>query len=106
MRLRPILICLTCLAMIAYFTYHLVSGGHGLEARSELYARVIALRGELAGLRAVRRHIERDVDLMRAGRLDPDMLDERARAILNFAHPNDIVIFDGKTSATGAIPRR
>jgi hypothetical protein len=30
--------------------------------------------------------------LLRADRLDPDMLDERARAMLDYAHANDLVL--------------
>lgn len=105
MRWRPILTSLTCLALISYFTYHLLTGDHGMRSRAELQNRVAALQGELAGLKAVRARIERDVDLMRASHLDPDMLDEQVRAILNFAHPNDIVILDGNTASTAALPK-
>jgi hypothetical protein len=30
---------------------------------------------------------------MRPKHLDPDLLDERARAMLNAAHPDDLIIF-------------
>lgn len=96
MRFR-IAILIVCIALIAYFSYHLVEGNRGLEARARLEARISALEGQLAGLELVRKRIERDVALMRAERLDPDMLDERARAILNLAHPNDLVILRPKT---------
>ena len=83
---------LACLALITYFGYHLVVGAHGLEARGRMEQRIGLLEGELAGLEAVRKRLERDVSLLKAEQLDPDMLDERARAVLNFAHPNDVVI--------------
>jgi len=102
---RSFIFFLGCAGLIGYFSYHLVVGDHGLKSRAELQKQVAALQGELDGLKEVRKRIERDVDLMRADRLDPDMLDERARAILNFAHPNDIVIPDAKGSATGSVPR-
>jgi len=105
MRWRRFIFFLVCSGLIGYFGYHLVVGNHGLKSRAALQKQVAALQGELDGLKAVRKRIERDVDLMRADRLDPDMLDERARAILNFAHPDDIVIPDTKRSATGAVPR-
>jgi cell division protein FtsB len=50
------------------------------------------LAGELAGLKEVKDRLERDVVLLRPESLDPDMLDERARAILNLAHPDDLVM--------------
>lgn len=86
-----------CIVLIVYFAYHLVEGNRGLEARTRLESRISALEGQLEGLELVRKRIERDVALMRAERLDPDMLDERARAMLNMAHPNDLVILRPKT---------
>ena len=46
----------------------------------------------LPGLKEVRERLERDVSLLRPESLDPDMLDERARAILNLAHKDDLVM--------------
>lgn len=94
-------VTLICFGFLGYFAYHLFAGDHGLEARARLESEVKILEGELGGLVAVRQRIERDVALMRADKLDPDMLDERARAVLNFSHPNDIVIMN-KPSVTGS----
>ena len=94
MTYRSACITLTCFGFLAYFAYHLFVGDHGLEARARLQTEVKLLDSELKGLEAVRERLDRDVALMRADKLDPDMLDERARAILNFSHPNDIVIMN------------
>ena len=101
MSVRIVSVALCCLALIGYFAYHLIVDNHGLRARAKLEDHVAAREGELAGLKAVRQRIERDVALLRAEALDPDMLDERARAVLNFAHPHEIVILKPK-SATDA----
>lgn len=100
MRLRKAIFPVACLALIGYFAYHLIVGERGLGARERIETRITMLQGELNGLKAVRAQLERDVALLRAEKLDPDMLDERARAILNFAHPNDLVIMDRKTPGT------
>jgi cell division protein FtsB len=84
----PLLAC----GAAGYFAYHLETGDHGLEARAELNGRKDVLEGELAGLKAVKERIERDVALLRPESLDPDMLDERARAILNLAHQDDLIM--------------
>ncbi|MFQ5625964.1 MAG: septum formation initiator family protein [Methyloligellaceae bacterium] len=94
MTYRSAFVTLTCLGLLSYFAYHLFVGEHGLEARVRLQTRIKSLQGELNGLQAVRARLDRDVGLMRADKLDPDMLDERARMILNFSHPKDIVILD------------
>lgn len=102
MNLRSFTVLAVCLALSAYFTYHLIAGDRGIQARHRVQAEIAARQGELAGLIQVRKRLERDVALLRAEQLDPDMLDERARAILNFAHPNDLVIVSPKT-ATGSL---
>ena len=79
--------------LMAYFGYHAVQGEHGLLARNALSAQVDDARATLADLRAERRRLEAQVGLMAPDRVDRDMLDERARAMLNYAHPNDVVIF-------------
>lgn len=96
------IVFLVCFAVAAYFIYHLIVGDHGIRARARMEHQIAASQGELAGLTVVRKRLERDVSLLRAEALDPDMLDERARAILNFAHPNDLVIVSPKT-ATGSL---
>ena len=101
MTYRSACITLTCFGFLGYFAYHLFVGNHGLEARARLLNEVKLLDAELNSLEAVRGRFDRDVALMRADELDPDMLDERARAILNFSHPNDIVIMN-KRSVTGS----
>jgi cell division protein FtsB len=84
----PLLAC----GAAGYFGYHLQTGDHGLKARADLERRKDVLAGELAGLREVKGRLERDVALLRPESLDPDMLDERARAILNLAHPDDLIM--------------
>jgi len=92
MRLTAFIFPLLACGAAGYFAYHLQTGDHGLEARAQLEGRKAALEGELAGLQEVRTRIERDVALLRPESLDPDMLDERARAILDLAHPDDLIM--------------
>jgi cell division protein FtsB len=104
----PLLAC----GVGGYFAYNLQTGDHGLKARADLERRKEVLAGELAGLKDVRARLERDVSLLRPESLDPDMLDERARAILNLANKDDLVMLkrrepapDAATS-TGTLPKR
>ena len=92
MRFTAFIFPLLALGAAGYFAYHLQTGDHGLEARASLEGRKEALEGELEGLKEVRQRLERDVALLRPESLDPDMLDERARAILNLAHEDDLVM--------------
>lgn len=107
MRFRTFIFPLLALGAGGYFGYHLQNGDHGLKARSDLQRRADVLEGELAGLREVRIRIERDVALLEPESLDPDMLDERARAILNLAHRNDLVLMKRRApDPTGPLTRR
>ena len=55
----------------------------------------------------MRLRIERDVALLEPDSLDPDMLDERARAILNLAHPGDLVMMKRRPpDPTGPLVKR
>ena len=100
MSFRRAIFPFVCLGLLGYFTYHLIVGDYGMEARTRLQSQVKTAEGELKGLQAVRERLDRDVALMRAGKLDPDMLGERARMILNFSHPDDIVIMDKPSAAS------
>jgi cell division protein FtsB len=92
MRFTAFIVPLLACAAGGYFGYNLQTGEHGLKARADLERRKEVLTGELAGLKEVKDRLERDVALLRPESLDPDMLDERARAILNLAHPDDLVM--------------
>jgi cell division protein FtsB len=108
MRVRSLLFPLLACGVGGYFAYNLQIGDHGLKSRADLEKRQAVLAGELAGLKEVRERLERDVALLRPESLDPDMLDERARAILNLAHPDDLVMLKRRppTEPTGALPKR
>jgi hypothetical protein len=54
-------------------------------------------------LQEVKQRLERDVSLLRPESLDPDMLDERARAILNLAHSDDLIMLKRRQPVPDAI---
>jgi cell division protein FtsB len=78
-------------AMIAYFGVNAYTGKYGLNAQQELDHEIVALTAELARLKAERTAAEQRVSSLRSDRVDPDMLDERARFQLDYAHPRDLV---------------
>ena len=77
--------------MVGYFGVNAYTGRYGLNARQELDQEVIALTSELARLKKERSESEQRVSLLRSDRLDPDMLDERARFQLDYTNPHDLV---------------
>jgi cell division protein FtsB len=95
-RLRSILTALglyvTAALLIGYFGINAFSGNHGLKAKQDIDRQIAALSTELGGLQVERRQWQRRIALLKSDRLDPDMLDERARALLDYAHPNDLTL--------------
>ena len=95
-RRRTILtaLCLYTLAacFIGYFGVNAFTGNHGLKAKHDLDQQIAELTRERDKLKAERDQWSRRVALLRSGSLDPDMLDERARALLEYIHPNDIAM--------------
>jgi cell division protein FtsB len=78
-------------AIIGYFGVNAYTGKYGLNARQELDQEIVALTSELARLKKERAEVEQRVSLLRTDRVDPDMLDERARFQLDYANPHDLV---------------
>ena len=78
-------------AIIGYFGVNAYTGKYGLNARQELDQEIIALTSELARLKKEREQGEQRVSLLRSDRVDPDMLDERVRYQLGYAHPRELV---------------
>ena len=83
---------LILLSLVGYFIYHAMQGKHGLHSRVGLKKRLAALEQELQILRKERKKYQHYIQLMQNDKIDPDILDEKARKILNLAHPSDIVI--------------
>ena len=81
------------IGLVIYFSYHLVEGDRGLFAWSRLNDQIQAADAQLAQSEAERTTLEKRVSLLRPNHLDPDLLDERARAVLNQVGPDERVIF-------------
>jgi cell division protein FtsB len=82
------------ICIVSYFVYHVIHGDRGLIAWRSLGQRVTTAEVELNQIRAERNLLEHRVGLLRPESLDPDMLDEWSRRILNFGHRDETVIFE------------
>ena len=89
---RQIIASLLGISMIGYFAYHATEGEHGLRSYFALKQQIELARAERGAAEAERKVMERRVSALRATSLDLDMLDERARHILNLVHKDDFVI--------------
>ena len=80
------------LALVAYFSWNATQGERGLRTYAMRQEQLRSVQGELDRTVLDRETWERRVAGLRTQRLDPDTLDERARAMLNVADPSDIVM--------------
>jgi cell division protein FtsB len=83
-----------CLGLLGFFAWHAMEGPRGFKFREKLAAHSGELTGELAEIEKQRADTEHRVALLRPESVDPDMLDEMARATLDVAGPNELVVLD------------
>jgi cell division protein FtsB len=90
--LNTIGLYLGCALVIGYFAINAVTGNHGLRAQHDLDQQYAALTEELGRLKTERAEWQRRVKLLQSNSIDPDMLDERSRAVLNYLDPRDLTV--------------
>ncbi len=78
--------------IVGYFLYHTIQGDRGWVAMLRLQQQVNVAQDNLSQLQKQRQELEHRVQLMRPASLDPDLLDEESRAMLNYSKPGDIVV--------------
>lgn len=93
LRPRQILAPVIFATVFGYFGHHLVNGDRGLLALVHLQRENQIADQNLAEAETTRKIWEQRVSELRNQSLDPDMLDERARVLLNYARKDDIIIF-------------
>ena len=78
--------------VVAYFAYYAVQGDRGLIAMKRIQGEIAQAEATLETLKAERERMDRRAQLLRNDNLDPDMLEERARSMLNLSGQRDVVI--------------
>jgi len=77
---------------LGYFAFHTVEGDRGLIAWAQLKEELARAQAEQAFVAEERAVLEHRVGLLRKEHLDPDMLDERARLLLNYGRADEFVV--------------
>lgn len=103
-RLKQVALPLAFVFIVGYFAYHAVNGDRGILAWRQYQGQILQAKGELERIYKERAAMERNVHLLSNSGLDRDMLEERARTMLNFAAPNEKVIFVQQSSTQNAAP--
>ncbi len=77
---------------IAYFSYAAIAGATGYRALGSLRAEAAARAAEVETLTLQRRRLERVAGQLNPKSLDPDLVDEKIRAVLGYVGAGDVVI--------------
>ena len=83
-------------ALVLYFGYFAIYGNHGLVNWIRLQHEISLEQTELDRIRAERAALEHRVRLLRPESVDPDLLEEQARARLGLSEPDEVVILKDK----------
>ncbi len=80
------------LTAVVYFAYHTVQGDRGLMAWWRLNQEIKQAEESLAQIEEARDNLDHRARLLRPDHLDPDMLEERARLMLNMGRDDEVVV--------------
>lgn len=89
---RHLALSVAMLGFLAYLGYSALTGQFGIESRRQLLDDLAELQAESAALAVEVDATRLRIALLDRRRLDPDILDERARDLLAMAHPDDLLI--------------
>ena len=83
---------LACMGLAAYFGYYLLYGNHGIVSLVRVQQEIELKQAALEQIRTERRALEHRVSLLRPESVDPDLLEEQARARLGLTERDEVVI--------------
>ena len=84
------------LSAIMYFSYHSLRGDRGIFSWWKFKDQILIAKHNLELTRKKKQKLELRVRLLHPENLDPDMLEERVRIMLNYGYPNEFIILDSK----------
>ncbi|MBK8083326.1 MAG: septum formation initiator family protein [Devosia sp.] len=89
---RHLMITAGLAAFQGYLGYSFFTGQFGFESQDVLEAEIDELGAKSAALQAEIDSYRHRISLFKSSNLDPDLVSERARALLSMAQPGDIVV--------------
>lgn len=89
---RPLALTVALLGFQGYLGFSAIGGQFGIENRAQILLDIDQLKAKSAALQAEIDAYRHRATLMDTSRLDPDIITERARALLNMANADDIIV--------------
>lgn len=95
---RHLLLTAVLIAFQAYLGYNVLGGQFGIESQKIMLVQIEDLKAKSSALAADIDATTHRVALFNSNRLDPDILTERARALLSMGQADDVIVMvDAKT---------
>jgi cell division protein FtsB len=91
-RLKVIVPQVLAVAVLGYFAYHGIQGERGVLAYVELSQEVAEAKAVAAAVAGERAELAGKVSRFSDDSVDPDLLEERARVLLNYGYPSEVVV--------------
>lgn len=82
--------------IVGYFLYHTFQGERGWFAMLRMQHEVRTAETTLDRLKREREELQHRTELLRNDSMDPDLLEEKSRELLNYSKPNEIIILTPK----------
>ncbi|MET3925386.1 septum formation initiator family protein [Devosia sp. 2618] len=89
---RPLALTVALLGFQGYLGFSAIGGQFGIESRTQILIDIDQLKAKSAALQAEIDAYAHRVTLMDTRRLDPDIVTERARRLLNMANADDMLV--------------
>jgi cell division protein FtsB len=88
-----ILVGTSCIVLLSYFIWQAELGPRGFHYQTKLQVQGLKMTADLDTLKQQRKLLEEKVAELRPDSIDPDLLDQMARQSLNFAAPEQYLVY-------------
>lgn len=89
---RSLLVTLLLIGFQVYLGYNVIGGQYGIESQKQMRIDIENLKAQSASLQAEIDSYRHRASLFDSASLDPDILTEKARALLQMAPPDDLIV--------------
>jgi len=89
---RSLLVTLLLIGFQVYLGYNVIGGQFGIESQKQMRRDIETLKAQSASLQAELDSYRHRTSLFDSASLDPDILSEKARALLQMAQPDDLIV--------------
>lgn len=83
---------------LGYLGYHVVTGAFGIESQKDMLDQISVLKARQAALQTEIDSYRHRIALFNPQKLDPDILTERAGAMLGLVQPDRVIIVNDESS--------